>query len=272
VSVVGRVQINRPGAGGAVLPPTIPDDPPPTPGDYLALIVSDGAAAAWPLTENDATTVYADVIGSLDGVLDQATTAAWASGPIGPSTDHSPQFNGAGTFSTDPTDLSIVVPHSPLFEVGTGDFAMEMWLKPDIIAPTVTVFCLMGLLITDLSTYVVAQLGGPGVGADADKYRMLDSAFVDAASPAVYNDGLLHHLVFTRRAGAYFVLVDGVEVATATPATPISFAGAEVLTLGGIQYTAGGGNLYTLHGQIAWCAWYPVALSEAQAAAHFAAG
>jgi hypothetical protein len=276
VSRVGRVQINRPGATGPVTPPTIPDDPPPAPPGpadpvaYLALIVADGAVAAWPLDENDATTTYRDVIGSLDATLDQATTTgALASTPIGPSTDHSPHFLGTGGLSTDPNDLSLVVAHDPLLEVGTGDFAMEWWAKLDAFPTGATACCAMNILKDDLSSYILGELGGPGTGADQGRYRMQDVNNVAAASPATFDDQLLHHVVMTRRSDSYFTIIDGIEVGTATPGFPITFSTTEVLNLVGIQYTPlAGNNLYTAHGQVAWCAWYNVGLTTDQAAAH----
>lgn len=267
MSRVGRVQINRPGDGGPIIIP----DPPPEPGTYLELIAADGAVAAWPLNENDGASVYADVIGSLHATLDKGTTSDWASGPIGPSSDHSPHFDGSGGLSDLATDVAIVTAHDLLLEVGTGDFTMEVWVQADAFPPAATAFCPMTLLKPSVDNYMLSELAGPTTGSGT--YRMADTNNVGAVSPPDYDDQLLHHCVFTRRSGSYFTIVDGVEVGTVTPGAAVAYDTTEVINLAGIQYTPlPGYDLYALAGQIAWCAWYPVALSTDQAAAHFALG
>lgn len=274
MSVVGRVQINRPGVGGAVLPPTIPDDPPPTPpdpGDYLALLVADGATAAWPLSENAGTAVYADAIGSNDASLSHGLTSDWASTGIGPSTT-SPHFLGQASFGNDPNDLSIGVPPNAIFDVGTGDFSMETWLKGDTFPDGSLAFTLSLIGLADLSAYVFSELSGPGLGADYASIKVSDfNNLGSAISPTVYDDHALHHVVATRRSGSYFVIVDGIEVATGTPPAVVNLSGFG-LTMAGIFYPALGFDIYSLHGQLSWCAWYPTGLTADQAAAHYAAG
>lgn len=276
MSRVGRVQINRPGDGGTITPPTIPDDPPPTPpepGDYLALLVADGAVAAWPLEESDATTVYADVIGSMDAIINQpTTTSSYASTPIGPAATSSPQFNGAGGFSNLPDDLALVVAHTSLLEIGTGDFAFECWMKPDAFEPAGSGYCPMTLVKPDLSNYMLSQLVGPNLPPNEGTFALLDTVSGGPRSPADYiGDTSVHHCVFTRRSGLCAVIIDGVEVGTDSP-TPVSYDTDEVLNLAGIEYGfVPGYNLYVLHGQLAWCAFYNVGLTAEQAATHFAA-
>jgi hypothetical protein len=272
VSVVGRVQINHPGAAGAVLPPTIPDDPPPEDGggSYLDLISADGAEAVWPLSESDGTSTYADVVGTANGAVTKGVTSDWASSPIGPSTTASPLFNGSATFNKLPDDLCIVIPHNSVFEVGTGDFSIESWFLGGVFPDDGIAFTVALLSTPGLSSYFFADLQGPTTGSDYGQFRFADAAEA-AATDTIYDDHALHHLVFTRDSGTYFAIIDGAEVASHTPTTPIAVGTTEEMYLAGLHFGEAF-DVYTLKGQIAWCAWYRNALTESQAAAHFAAG
>jgi hypothetical protein len=281
VSVVGRVQINRPGAT-VVNPPTPFEDPVPVdPSGYLALIVADGATAAWPLDEADGTLIYADAIGSLAASLPSGSTSDWASLPIGPASGASPHFLGTpGVSSAPPENLAVTVAHDAMFEVGVGDFAIEVWLTPDLLAPSYSFGELMGLIAPSLGSYVHMTISGPGAGVEAGRVVVQDAASIDAStsvySASGYDDEALHHWVCTRRGGTYFLIVDGIEAGSCTPSAPVDFAagGTHVLMIAGVDFRAVAADsfLFTLHGQIAWAAWYPVGLTAEQAMAHFIAG
>lgn len=272
MSVVGRVQINRPGATGPVTPPTPPDDPPPP--SYLDLIVADGAVAAWPLEESDATDTYADVIGSIAAVLSSGTTGSFADDPIGPSTSSSPHFLGLGTASSTAESLAIITPADALFAVGLGDVAMECWALFDAFPVDAAAGIAMYLGMTNLAAYLFGGLMSPDAPVPG-AFRMSDEADGDyAETPPDYDDQALHHCVFTRRGGDYFVIIDGEEVAAYTPVSASTLGAGTLVSLAGIDLRSvvPGHFLYTIRGQLAWCAFYDVGLSGAQAAAHNAAG
>lgn len=271
MSVVGRVQINDPGNTGPVLPPS------PVPGggedEYLALIIADGAVAAWPLSEDDGTSTYSDAIGSIPAVLSSGTTATYAAAGIGPAAV-SPAFVGSGAVQSTPGDLAVETAHAALYEVGTGDFAMEAWMQSDGGDGTVLGHTPMYLINSALTSGIGGILLGPAFGAGEGQVQMSDQYSAAAVSPPDYGDGLVHHYVFTRRGGSYFVIVDGDEVANHTPGTAVDLSGTEAISIAGINYNAAipGAYVYVLHGQIAWCAFYGAGLTASQAMAHYLAG
>lgn len=270
MSTVGHILIN-PGGGGAIIPPTIPDDPP-VPTTYLGLITSDGATAAWPMEESNATGVYADVIGSSPATLNRGLTSDFASTPIGPASVHSPHYAGSGSGSTGAADIAAVTVHSSLFDVGTGDFAMEYWGRFETMSGAIATFGLpMALSTDDLSAYVLSGWSGEQAGTDFGKVIMQGG--VQLFTPLRYDDNVVRHLVFTRRSGLYVVIIDGIEVVSGTPDPQPNFVTDQRVHLGGLQYAPiANYNAYTMAGRMSWAAWYNNSLSAAQAAAHYAAG
>lgn len=265
MSVVGRVQINRPGDTGPVTPPSPVDDPPVS---YLDLIVADGAVAVWPLDENDSGDTYADVVGSNPAVLSSGMTSDYASTPIGPSASASPHFEGLGTVSSGPEALAAVTATSATFAVGVGDFALECWVKYDTIPPGAEAEVPMVVGTLDYSNYFASTF------TTAGQFRFNDADNEAIVTGMDYDDQLLHHCVFTRRSGSYFIIVDGTEVASLTPATTNSLSASSVVQLAGADYDAffPANFAYTMAGQLAWCAFYDVGLTESQAIDHYTVG
>lgn len=274
MSEVGRVFINEAGGGGRILPVTIPDDPPP-PADtvaYLALLVDDGAVAVWPLDENDGSTTYADAVGSLDLTLNRQTTGAYASDAIGPGGAASPFFAGNGYLSTDADNPTTFSPTDALIDVGTGEFALECWASlVEMTYELAALGFLVSLMDDGASMLALFGYGGPNSGANNGQLVIHDGVTNFTASR--YDDGVVRHLVVTRRADTWFIIVNGEEVLSAPVTSGRDYIGSRV-RVSGIDYSVGipGNNAYVPHARVSWAAFYPVSLSESQALAHYTAG
>jgi hypothetical protein len=235
---------------------------------YTQTVLADNPSFLWPLNESSGTTAADASPNGFNGIYESGTTQG-APGPITGSSDTATSFDGQSGLVTSANQVT-----------GPQAFSVEGWFK--------TTTNTGGMLIGFGNTQT-----GMASNYDRHIYMMNDGqlAFgvytgqIDAiVSPRVYNDGQWHYVVATLDPTAGMSLyVDGQLVGT-NPTTSAQVyngywrVGGDNLN-GGWSLDPWGGNSqgttepnsFYFNGTIGDVAVYPVALSAAQVAAHYAA-
>jgi Concanavalin A-like lectin/glucanases superfamily len=217
------------------MPPSYPA------GSYPALVVADGATAYWRLGETSGTTAV-EVIGGANGTISGGVTL----GQAGALADGDKAMAFDGTTGKIATSLSLTL--SP-------PYTMEAWVKTTETAnqnPIVNNYFIPG-------TMYIGKLG--------DKM----SLYAPSGSPpgvtstvAGLSNGAWHHCVWVITGTQTLLYRDGVVTDTVAQTQ-----GASASALVHIGFSQGAGDYWP--GSIDDVAYYPIALSPAQIAAHYAA-
>lgn len=244
-----------------VYPYIVDPPPPPEAPVYLPVLVADGATHVWSLEENTATFTFADSVGSLPLASSPRTAADRVSAPIGPAVMSSPLCNGVGS-PGDGGDTGKDSLWSASANLGSvGDFAIETWFKT--AAQPGLLGIIMGVFSADLSQGFYLSLVGAGGGLNGSVGGQTIASLASCA------DNTPKLATLTRSGATVTLMVNGVVQATTTFATAQNLTAGRV-QLGMLDYS--GLNLYGFGGQLAWAAYFPVALTAAQALAHYTAG
>jgi hypothetical protein len=204
-------------------------------------------AAWWP---GDGST--ADIVGGRNGTLEGG--AGYASGEVGQS------------FSFDGTDGYVQVPDDNLWDFGSNDFAINMWVSFNNI-PT-----------SSVSEPAAVFLGHDEGSGNQDKWTFALGGGqlyfhindpVDGPNfltvPFAPNSGQWYNLGVTRSGSTFTFYVDGVAIGTATSTLAVPYANAP-LTIGEAE------NNFFMDGEIGEVQIYDRALSPAEVASIAAAG
>lgn len=207
-------------------------------GQYSSVIRPDSPAAYWRL--DDAATPAVDIANAHNGVVTAGTFGVTPSATA--DGDTAMTFNGTTSVITVPTAASL----------HPGDtFSIEAWFKTTAIA---------GAELVDSGAANDYQLGITGAGKLFAQKRGVATIMT---STGAYNDGVWHHVVWTKATTTNHLYVDGVDV---TPAvTNAAIVG------GATSITIGNGADGFFAGSLDEVAFYGVALSPVQVAAHYAA-
>src|SRR6266487_4079059 len=236
---------------------------------YYQTALADNPSFLWPLSETSGSTAADASPNGFNGVYEPGTTQG-AAGPITGSGDPATAFDG---------HTGLVTSASPVTMTAHQAFSVEGWFKTG----TNTGGKLIGF---------GSSQAGTSSSYDRHVYMMNDgqlvfgvynSAVVTIETPLVYNDGQWHFVVATFDPSAGMALyVDGQRVGTnpnttAQPYTGYWRVGGD--NLNGWNLDPWGSNSqgttepygYYFNGTIGDVAEYPLALSAAQVAAHYAA-
>ncbi len=204
---------------------------------YRPLVLVDLPRAYWRL--DDSALVAADVTGSYAGAY-----SGGVSGLPGPISD------GSGAKAFNGTTGQVIVPTAPGLHPGDL-FSVEFWLK----TTTVIACDLVGSGGTgDFVT---------GIGGTGQLFFNKTNVAVIMTSTAAYNDGLWHHIVWTKNAATNRLYADGVNVTPAVNNQTI------VPSLNTIVIGNGGDGFFA--GSLDDVALYGYDLTAAQVSAHYAA-
>jgi hypothetical protein len=228
---------------------TAPDSVRPTDGYATAIVDTPGLVAYWPLSDSKGTVVY-DIVGSHHGsYLNHPRLTA-----TGPGQRTAVNFNGVDDYAVIPRDIR-------------DDFSLEVWFNSTGGHGADNTQWWQGAGLLDGEVPGVADDFGTSLDATGRVWAGVGNPDTSIHSPAGFNDGAWHHVVFTRtRASGDVVLyVDGNLVAEGHGGTQPLFA-APGLRLGALQT---GAAFYA--GSLADAAIYDVALSAAKVAEHFTA-
>ena len=234
---------------------------------YSQTVLADNPSFLWPLNESSGTTATDASPNGFNGIYESGTTQG-AAGPITGSTDTATSFDGLTGLVTSANQVT-----------GPQAFSIEGWFK--------TTANTGGELIGFGNTQT-----GMASNYDRHVYMMNDGQLVfgdytgqinTIETPRVYNDGQWHYLVATLDPTAGMTLyVDGQSVGTNSTTSAQVYSGYWRVggdNLNGWNLDPWGSNSqgttepisYYFNGTIGDVAVYPVALSAAQVAAHYAA-
>lgn len=245
--------------------PYIVDPPaPPAPevSPLLALLIADGATHVWPLEENTATNTFADVVGTVHLVSSPRQADAMASAPIGPAGVASPLTNGVGSIGdgSDATKDSLWSASANL-GAAVGDLTVETFFKATA-SPGALLRILCGIFAADLASYAFVSIDSTGVLSGG----MPGSSLASVGSVI---DDVVHLATLIRASGLTTLLLDGVVQASASYSTPQNFSAARA-QMAMLDY--GGAKVYGYAGQLAYGAYFPLALTPTQVLAHYTTG
>jgi hypothetical protein len=147
------------------------------------------------------------------------------------------------------------------------DFSIEFWFKSTQGTGAGTQWW-SGAGMVDAEVYGAGNDFGVSLLANGSVVAGVGAPDVSIASPAGYNNGAWHHVVFTRAmgTGTLHLYVDGASAGTVTGTTSSSLTGPPTITFGRQQ---AGSNYYA--GSLDEVALYNVVLTQAQVSAHYSA-
>lgn len=178
-----------------------------------------------------------------------STGITYAQPSAGPNLNTAIQASGAVT--------PITIAGSSAFDnIGTGDFAVELWFNTSNITVREDLFTFKGGS-SDFGIHLGSQT--------ADQLRVYHGGFVVSSSTLVSAD-TWHHLVVSRSSGTDTLYLDGTSIGSGADASSVNTSGAP------IELGANTSNSQLYTGLLDEFAFYPTALSAAQVQADYAAG
>ena len=199
------------------------------------------------------------------------TTAADSSPATGGNGTHPGTYSGTGitdgqpsagpnlntAIKADGTVTPVTIPASAAFDnIGTGDFAVELWFNTSNITTRQDLFTFKGGA-SDFGIHLGSQT--------ADRLSLYHGGFlVSSTTPVTAN--VWHQVVASRSGGTDTFYLDGVSLGTAADTATVN------TSLSPIELGANTGNSQLFTGLLDEFAFYPTALSAAQVLADYNAG
>lgn len=242
--------------------PYIVDPPTPEAAALLDLLIADGATHVWPLEENTATNVFPDPVGGIPLVSSPRQADAMASAPIGPALVASPLTNGVGSLGAgEDSDKDSLWSAPADFGAAVGDMTVQTFFKANPHTGA-ALRILLGIFDAALGNYAYLA-----INADLLNGTMPGAGVLQSLGAVTDNE--VHLASFTRAGTTTSLLLDGVVQALGSLATPLDLSVARA-QMGMLDFS--GTKVYGYTGQLAWGAYFPVALTPEQVLAHYQAG
>lgn len=230
------------------------------------MLEADGAVAVWPLNDNTATKDVIDIIGGRNLTSVISNTDILAAPPLGPESTGSLEFNGRGDSGEGGTEENLTYTDATFFDVGLGDFSWECWFNvPSVVSPQTYTLIFCGELVVGFA-YSTLIVVGSTASSPVVQVQCTDG-LTTVTSTVDITLNQPHHLVWTRRAGDMFLIVDGVESLTGSFSIDINTFN-NVMQVAAVT-VAPSVDYYGLDGFISYVAFYKNGLSATQSANHF---
>jgi hypothetical protein len=214
---------------------------------YRNAVLGDGAVAYYEFEETTGTTAVDSAGADNNGSYLGGTGLNQTGGPIG--LGRSVSFNG--------TDARVRITDSPVFDLGTGAFSVELWFRANVTT--------RGDLITYKGTG--GDFGMHSGSQTVNTTSLYHNLYRIQSAPVNAAGGAWNHLVAVRSGGVISMYVNGVFSQSAADADTMNITNDLLI---GSNHNGDPSSLTLLfNGNIDEVAVYPGALSPAQIANHF---